>query len=744
MSPKNLIYHRSGLRLTDFDLVTRSGAKCWGRGAKGYSSPDSERGEPLSPADDIFALAASLFETVFDRSPFLQTDGAVNKQRGLNWPEGADRAEVGGLETFFQKATASRPQDRFRNASEVLTWLRMIAGSSETPAENILVEPETPLPVSSTKTEQKVPWLDSLLTVYPGSPHGNVETRGLDSEFAVATYVPTRLETELVEEIRNRKTSLVVLCGNAGDGKTALLQRIAADFGVDVHHSAQRIWEKQTSDGLMLKANLDGSAAWQGRSADQLLDDLLLPFLDGPPIGGRVHLLAVNDGRLLKWVDEKNAAGLVGPLVQALAAFLDHDDDASSIPAHFRFISLNHRSLVGGQEGAKQEISATFLNDLIEALLGGKNAATTWGPCLSCTAWERCLAGPTAHRLLAARETKEGERGMQLRLRIAEAMQAVHQRGNVHVTARELRGALSYILFGVRSCQELHENPNLDANDPKDRHHTGDLAFDPDSPRRQGDLLRELSRLDPALEAHPHLDRWLIGGSARDVNGAGQPYPGLSLPSARRRAYFEWLPDEIAAVASVDNALGLTSGQHLGFFRTASLRSSAENAELCEKLCRGMSQLEDLPAVANQRKGKVPLRIPPRTPTESKFWTEQPLDRFRLEPELPPVRDPALTVLPRRLKLIYQRGDGLTEVLPMGYELFHILLRLAEGEQLSEQRSDDLFANLQIFTQRIAQEESRSLLAWNPKEDTTVFDLALQRCEDRQILMLKPATDITT
>ena len=69
---------------------------------------------------------------------------------------------------------------------------------------------------------------------------------------------------------------------------------------------------------------------------------------------------------------------------------------------------------------------------------------------------------------------------------------------------------------------------------------------------------------------------------------------------------------------------------------------------------------------------------------------------------------------------------------------------LGEGEQLSEQRSDDLFANLQIFTQRIAHEESRSLLAWNPKEDTTVFDLALHRRDDRQILMLKPATDMTT
>jgi hypothetical protein len=319
-------------------------------------------------------------------------------------------------------------------------------------------------------------------------------------------------------------------------------------------------------------------------------------------------------------------------------------------------------------------------------------------------------------------------------------MQAAHQRGNVHVTARELRGALSYILFGVRSCQELHDNPNLDANDPNDRNRTGDLAFDPSSPYRQGDLLRELSRLDPALEAHPHLDRWLVGGSAREVKGAGRPYPGMSLASARRRAYFEWLPSEIAAVASVESALGLASGQHLGLFRAASLRSPTENAELCEKLCRGMSQLEDLPAVVHQRKGKVPLRIPPRTPTESKFWTEQPLNCFCLEPELPSACDPALTVLPRRLRLIYHRGDGLNEVLPMGYELFHILLRMAEGEQLSEQRSDDLFANLQIFTQRIAQEESRSLLAWNPKEDNTVFDLALHRLNDRQTLVLQPAT----
>jgi hypothetical protein len=388
-------------------------------------------------------------------------------------------------------------------------------------------------------------------------------------------------------------------------------------------------------------------------------------------------------------------------------------------------------------------ITATFLNDLIQALLGGERAAEIWAPCLSCSAWLRCAAGPTVHRLLAPPESDEGRRGLRLRQRLAEALQAVHQRGNVHVTARELRGTLSYVLFGTRFCAELHADPRLDAGDPLDRHRLGDLAFDPDSPHRQGALLSELSRLDPALEAHPHLDRWLLGGTARVVEGAGAFYRSLTLASARRRAYFEWLPTEIVAVAGVEIALGLASGEHLALFRKASLHRPGENAPLCERLCHGISQLEDLPAAAHGRSGMVPLRVAPRTPTESKFWTEQPLSRFSLEPELPPHRDPAISMLPCRLRLIFQRTDGRSETLPMGYELFHTLLRLAEGEQLSEQRSDDLFANLQIFTQRIAQEENRSLLAWSPKEDATVFRLALEPREGGQALTLTPAETVT-
>lgn len=90
------------------------------------------------------------------------------------------------------------------------------------------------------------------------------------------------------------------------------------------------------------------------------------------------------------------------------------------------------------------------------------------------------------------------------RERLVEALQAVHLRGEVHITARELRAALIFILFGLHSCAEYHEVPETKPLP------YWDLAFDPTIPGRQGEVLRELARFDPALEAHPQIDRHLL------------------------------------------------------------------------------------------------------------------------------------------------------------------------------------------------------------------------------------------
>jgi serine/threonine protein kinase len=724
VSPRNLICDRGGLTLTDYDLVTTVGKQSWGVGATAYCSPEAQRREPLDPSDDFFALAASLFEVAFNHPAFPSPHGAMDKGHGLDWRVG-ERESLPKLAAFLDQATHPERAHRFNDAKVAISVLAPLSGFPVTPGESVTV------PEVVQRSRQEVEWLNSLMRIYPGSPHGNIETRGLDSNFALATYVETPLEEALFNSLRERKTRLVILCGNAGDGKTALLQHIAVKFGIQHHLSATRIWEATTADGLILRANLDGAASWNGRSANELLDEFFLPFHAGAPAEDVAHLLAINDGRLYDWLETRERLSGASPLTSSLRSFLSHDDEDDVTPGYVQFISLNHRSLVGGRTPSGVW-SEDFLNRLIHRLLGGEMASAIWSPCLKCEVWDRCTAGPNAHRLLADSATPQGQLGQRLRSRLSDALQAVHQRGQIHITTRELRGVLGYVLFGVHSCAELHQNPGLKPGS------LWDMLFAPESLFRQGELLRELASLDPALESHPQLDRWLMGRTAREVPGAGPGYPGLWRDSARRRAFIEWSEQQLEALTGDSNALPLANGDHLRLFKEATLKSAAANTDLCARLCRGISQLESLPLLALARNSIVPLRITPRTPTETYFWVEKPLDRFHLEAEWPRIYDVPLPVLPRRLNLVYRSVNGREDVLSMGYELFHTLLALALGEQLSELRSDDLFANLAIFTQRLAKEDEGHLLAWNPKSDSTLYRLGIRRTVSCQILTCEP------
>lgn len=150
------------------------------------------------------------------------------------------------------------------------------------------------------------------------------ETRGLDTDFAARTYVETGLEKVIERAIRERRARLVILCGNAGDGKTTLLQHLARRLGMGELKSSRRVHEHRLKDGLTVRINLYGSAAWQARSSDELLDQFLEPFQQGEPNKDIAHLLAINDGRLLEWIEstESRHDGET-PLTRTLSELLD-------------------------------------------------------------------------------------------------------------------------------------------------------------------------------------------------------------------------------------------------------------------------------------------------------------------------------------------------------------------------------------------------------------------------------------
>ena len=377
---------------------------------------------------------------LFDRSPFQHTTG-TDKKRGINW-EGVDRNEWERVAQFMDIATNADRNNRFNSALEAASFLRKALSSGTMSDEAMASVTETP----GVWTDNEVPWLSLLLQSYPGSPKGNAETRGLDSDFARQTYVETRLDSLLARDIVDRKVSLVILCGNAGDGKTAFLQNLASKLGLNVGASAQRIWNCTLDDGLNIRANLDGSAAYQGRSADKLLNDFFAPFHTQSFPDNLVHLVAINDGPLLQWLNDSGDTYLT----EQLRAALD-EDGLEELDSRIRFIDLNARSLVGGCTPGSLGISTEFLDELLDKLLGGNQ--NVWKPCETCTAQTRCHAWRSVSTL------RDERLGNIVRERLTRALRAVHQRGEIHITARGLRAALVYILFGTLDCADLHNDP---------------------------------------------------------------------------------------------------------------------------------------------------------------------------------------------------------------------------------------------------------------------------------------------
>jgi hypothetical protein len=234
-----------------------------------------------------------------------------------------------------------------------------------------------------------------------------------------------------------------------------------------------------------------------------------------------------------------------------------------------------------------------------------------------------------------------------------------------------------------------------------------------------------MARFDPALESDPIIDRGLLRTVASDAGGH-------RLAGARRRA---WLLGNGA-----EGRVRLMHGQHIARFRAVPAMAEGEVDALLRDLCLGIARLEDLPPKAfapEQLDHGVPLRITPRTPTESAFWVVKPWDRFSLSPALPAAAD-GLERLHTHLHLTYRYATGDAETLILGLELFHLLLELRAGMQLSGVGEEGIFANLEIFTQRLASEDARLLHAWHPSDEDRLYRVRVEARDGRQVLLREP------
>ncbi|MCM2268874.1 MAG: serine/threonine-protein kinase [Thermoanaerobaculia bacterium] len=142
LKPSNVFLTPHGAKLLDFGLALPTAGPLGSEtrltredtlvGTPRYMAPEQWRGEPVSPATDLFACGAILFEALSGapafrgETPMAIYDAVVGDQP----PALVGDAGIEGLDRVIQRALAKRPEDRFRSADEMADALEAVGGGA--------------------------------------------------------------------------------------------------------------------------------------------------------------------------------------------------------------------------------------------------------------------------------------------------------------------------------------------------------------------------------------------------------------------------------------------------------------------------------------------------------------------------------------------------------------------------------------------------------------------------------------
>ncbi|GAA4014695.1 protein kinase [Hymenobacter fastidiosus] len=441
IKPRNIIWHRNErFVLIDFNVATSEAADKDHVGTSFYIAPDRVVDQMRVRWDescDTFALGITLFELVCKRHPWADANGKANKPiitREPHHPKTLRPELSDGFAAWLLKAVQPQRADRFATAREMQDALEQL-GLPGLLADRLV--PATTIP-----TEKFVMELNKL---FSQSRYTNAGTRGLDA-FAERTYIKTRLDTKLINDILQAKYRLVIITGNAGDGKTAFIQKLEKEAQKLFSASFKRDSVTQNgasfeSQGIPFQSNYDGSQDEGDKENTQVLDEFLAPFagradFDKVPAG---RLIAINEGRLVEYLQAHRAE--FGALEKAVEAFF-YEEGVTDLPAGLLLVNLNLRSVVSLSElTGEQSIFRRQIKELVKPEF--------WTGCNTCAVREQCFIRYNAQSL------NDPDAGDEVLRRMERLLLTVHLRRELHLTMRDLRSLLAFWLTRDHSCADV-------------------------------------------------------------------------------------------------------------------------------------------------------------------------------------------------------------------------------------------------------------------------------------------------
>jgi serine/threonine protein kinase len=711
IKPQNLIWKDGKVRIIDFNVSVAAEDLSQGGGSRKYLPPDLNITETPQVSDlvdrDLYALGITLYRALTGEYPWANTQCPPLFEPARHPSEFTQSFNLtDDVSSLLLKLIAPKRTDRFENTEQLLNALNKVQQlkKAQIQSEESTSQFHLP-PLLDGSNPSKSAFHDYLLTLYSQSRHSNSGTRGLD-DYAKLIYVETALDTKLAPAVLAGQLRLAIITGNAGDGKTAFLQQLESHVeaqGATVTSNSQGNGCSFEINGHQYVTNYDGSQD-EGEKDNELVLDEFFHAYQGADIDSWPHnetrLIAINEGKLVDFLS-KNAIEF-----PALKHLVEESLKDGSVKNEVAVVNLNMRDILASTQAQPQSI--------FDRIIGKMTSAKLWQGCDYCALKDKCYV---KHNVATFQDELSGPKVIE---RLSYLYKLTSLRNQLHITMRDLRSALSYMLVGEYSCAEIKE---IYANGEAEKIFNG-YYFNSwcGSENTKDRLLKLLRETDIAQGSDVHLDRGLdfLGLEAVDwlkfeqrsehemrlLENAHQALPnGTALTESkeryqshrsvvgmlRRKAYFERRGENWQCLLPYRSAKLLVSflesKMSLDEAKTLAINAINRGEGLHNPMCFN---------------GQLAMQVRKVNQGTIKSYRLFPADVFSIE-----VKDSAMNSMfvehsPQSLLLKYQDETGLSAELDLDLDLFEMLQRLNQGYVPSAQAEQSFYLSLTVFKNVLA------------------------------------------
>lgn len=501
IKPQNIVFdNEDRFVLIDFNVASALENNNEHVGTHPYLAPDLVAdGYKVNwdKSADPFALGITLYELACKAYPWNGSIKMPLLEKPPVHPKDINSSLSNEFADFLFKAIQPRFNDRFKDAVDMLAALEAIGDKNILKAEPTRIEDETKK--DSFEGEDFVSYLNTL---FSQSRHGNAGTRAGAKEepFDELTYTPTKLDSKLIPDILDGKYKLVIITGNAGDGKTAFIKKIE-NKAQNKQSLQNKNGAKFIIQGVNYQSNYDGSQDEEERINDQVLKDFFEPFenLSSYSRSKEGRIIAINEGRLVEFL---KTSGKFEGLANKIDEYF-YKAGSVYLPEGLLIINLNLRSIVA---------SSINTISLFKAQIQKLTDKQLWTKCTTCVLAEKCFIKYNVDTLS---DTAAGD---EIINRLEWLIRIVALKRELHITMRDLRSFISFLLTRDYNCTEIPALYDRIHNKSEwwKLHYFNVTAANADDNGNQDRLVRLLRETDIAAVSTPNLDRDLFFGNHKD------------------------------------------------------------------------------------------------------------------------------------------------------------------------------------------------------------------------------------